>query len=219
MSLDVGRPGTAYSHLLPTCIDKAGAQVTIAIDVHGEGGGSINARSINAADIRVFVIGSAGGNPADGNHIGVAGKTGIADINIVADDIWIGTRFKAYGSIVFASAILKCLAAHRSVVASVSVVLQRERAHSRVAGTVVVIDHGACSKGAVLCARGVEYKGRGAHCRVRICIVDDQCSGANASVETAGASPKQRIPTKSCICRPAGEVLSALHPSAVVKPG
>ena len=49
--------------------------MTIGIDVHGEGGISINGRPINAADIRVFVIGSAGGNPADGKHILIAGKT------------------------------------------------------------------------------------------------------------------------------------------------
>ena len=136
----------------------------------------------------------------------IAGKTGIADIDIVADDIWIGTRSSAEGSIVIASAILKRRAAHRSVVASVSIGLQRERAHSGIVGTVVVIDHGGCSKGAVPCARGVEQKSCGAHCRVGICIVEYQRSGANAGVETAGASPKQRIPTKSCICSPAGEV-------------
>ena len=54
--LVLGALRTAYSQLLPTCIDKAGAQVTIGIDVHGEGGASINARPVNAADIRVFVI-------------------------------------------------------------------------------------------------------------------------------------------------------------------
>ena len=66
--------------------------MTIGIDVHGEGGASINGRPVNAADIRVFVRGSAGGNPADGNHILIAGKTRIANVDIVADDIWIGTR-------------------------------------------------------------------------------------------------------------------------------
>ena len=64
-------------------------------------------RPVNAADIRVFVMSSAGGNPADGNHILIAGKTGIADVDIVADDIWIGTRVSAYGGIEIASAILK----------------------------------------------------------------------------------------------------------------
>ena len=50
----------------------------------------------------------AGGNPVDGNHIGIAGKTGIADIDIIASDIWIGTRSSAEGGIEIASAILKC---------------------------------------------------------------------------------------------------------------
>ena len=36
--LVLGALGSAYSHLLPTGIDKARAQVTIGIDVHGEGG-------------------------------------------------------------------------------------------------------------------------------------------------------------------------------------
>ena len=65
--------------------------MAIVIDVHGEGGASINRRPVNATDIRVLVMSSAGGNPADGKHILIAGKTGIADIDIIADDIWIGT--------------------------------------------------------------------------------------------------------------------------------
>ena len=180
--------------------------MTIVIDVHGEGGVNINALPVNAADIRVLVRGPAGGNPADGNHIGIAGKTGIADIDIVADDVWIGTRCSAYGSIVIASAILKRPAAHCRVVASGSVGLQRERAHTGIVSSVVVVDHGGCSKGAVPCARGVEQKGRGAHCRIGICIIEYQRSGANTGVVIGGASSKQRIPTKSCICSPAGEV-------------
>ena len=177
----------------------------IGIDVH-DSGVRRNTRRSDAADKGRRVIGPAGGYSADGNHILIAGKTGIADVDIVADDSWIGTRSSAQGSIVIASAILKCRAAHRSVVASVSVVLQRERTHSGIVGAVVVIDHGRCPKGAVPCARGVEQKSYGAHCRIGICIVGDQCSGANAGVEIGGASPKQRIPTKSCISSPAGEV-------------
>ena len=52
-------------------------------------------------------IDSAGGNPADGNHILIAGKAGIADVDIVADDVWIGTRSSAYRGNKIASAILK----------------------------------------------------------------------------------------------------------------
>ena len=117
-----------------------------------------------------------------------------------------GTRCSAHGGIIITSAVLKRPAAHCSVVASVSVGLQRERAHSGIIGSVVVVDQGGCSKGAVPCARGVEQKGRGAHCRIGICIVEDQRSGANASVVIAGASSKQRIPANSCISSPAGEV-------------
>jgi hypothetical protein len=42
------------------------------------------------------------------------------------------------------------------VVRAFSIARQRERAHGRIIGAVVVIDHGGCSKGAVPCARGVE---------------------------------------------------------------
>ncbi len=133
-------------------------------------------------------------------------KTGIADIDIVANDTWIGTRSSAHSSKVIASAILKRPAAHCRVVASVSVGLQRERAHSGIVGTVVVIDQGGCSKGAVPRARGVKQKSCGAHCGIGIGIIEHQRSGANAGVVIAGASPKQRIPTKSCICSTAGEV-------------
>ena len=142
--------------------------MTIGIDVHGEGGASVNRCPVNATDIRGLVIDSAGGNPADGNHVLIAGKTGIADVDIVAADVWIGTRASAYRGIEIASAILKRRVAHRSVVAAVSVGLQRERAHGRIVGTVVVIDQGGCSKGAVPCARGVEQKSCGAHCRIGI---------------------------------------------------
>src|SRR6476646_7024692 len=125
--------------------------MTIPINVYGEGVGS-NIRIINAADKREFVRGPAGGNPADGNHILVASKTGIANIEIVGNEIWIGTRSSAHGN----------------NVASVNIVFQRERAHSGIVVTVVVIYQGGCSKGAVPCARGVEQKSCGAHCRVGI---------------------------------------------------
>lgn len=146
----------AHSQFLPTRVDQHRAQVTVGIDVHGESGTGINGRSEDAADKRHFVIGSAGGNAADRNHIGVAGKTGVADIDIVADDTWIGARCSADGRVVIASAILKCRAAYCRVVASVGVGLQRERAHSGVVDTVVIINQGGCSKGAVPRAGGVE---------------------------------------------------------------
>jgi len=186
--------------------------VTVGIDVHREGGASINGRPVNASDKRELVRRSAGGNPADGNHVIVAGKTGIADVDIIAEDAWIGTRVSAQGDEIIASAILKREVAHRSVVAPVSVGLQRERAHSRIIGAVVVVDQGGCSKGAVPCARGVEQKSCGAHCRIGICVVGDQRSGANAGVETAGASPKQCIPTKSCVSSPGSEMTQCAAP-------
>jgi hypothetical protein len=122
--------------------------VTIGIDVHGEGVGT-NGGHENATDKRVLVRSSAGDNPADGNHILAAAKTRIADVNIIAANAGIGTRASAYGVVEIASAILKRRVAHRTVVASVSIGLQRERAHSGIVGTVVVIDDGGCSKGAV----------------------------------------------------------------------
>jgi len=188
--LGLGALGSAYSHLLPTGIGKGRAQVTIGIDVHGEGGASINGRPEDATDIRVLVRSSAGGDPADGKHVGIAGKTGIADIDIVADDSWFSTRSSAQGGIVIASAILKCRAAHCRVVASVSVGLERERAHSGIVSAVVVIDQSGCSKGAVPCARGIEQKSCGAHCRIGIRIVEYKRSSPNAGVKTAGASSK-----------------------------
>src|SRR5438067_2288243 len=119
--------------------------MTIGIDIHGKGGASINGRPVDAADKRHFIIDSARSNPADGNHILIAAKTGIADIDIVAADSWIGTCSSTQGSVEIASATLKRCVAHRSVVASVSIGLQRERAHSGIVGTVVVIDHGGGS--------------------------------------------------------------------------
>ena len=167
---------------------------------------------MNAADIRVFVSSPAGGNPANGNHIGIAGKTGIADIDIVAGDFWVGTGSSAQCSIELASAILKRGVTHCSVCAAVNVVLQRERAHSRVGGTVVIINQGGCSQSTVFYARGVEQKRCGTHCRIGIGIVGNQRSGANAGVEIGGASSKQRIPTKSCISSPAGEMTERVAP-------
>jgi hypothetical protein len=152
----LGTLRTACSQLLPACIDKAGAQVAIVIDVHGKGGASVNLRPVNASDEREFVRRSAGGYSADGNHIGITGKTGIANVNIVADDTWIGTRSSAHRSKVITSAILKRPAAYCRVIASISVGLQRERAHSGIVSTVVIIDESGCSEGAVSCARSVE---------------------------------------------------------------
>ena len=93
--------------------------MAIGVHVHGEGGAHINGLPVDAADIRVFIIGSAGSNAADGNHILIAGKTGIADVDIVVADFWIRTRSSAQGGVEIASAILKRSVAHRSVVASV----------------------------------------------------------------------------------------------------
>ena len=66
--LGLGALGSAYSHLLPTGTDKAGASVAIGINVHGKGGAGINFGPINATDIGVRVRSPAGGNPADGPH-------------------------------------------------------------------------------------------------------------------------------------------------------
>ena len=131
---------------------------------------------------------------------------------MLLDDTWIGTRSGAQGSIELASAILKCGVTHCSVGAAVNVVLQREHAHSRIGGTVVIIDQGGCSQGTVFYARGVEQKRCGTHCRIGVCIIGDQRSGAHAGVEIGGASSKQRIPTKSCISSPAGEVTQRVAP-------
>ena len=113
-------------------------------------------------------IDSAGGNAANRKHVLIASKAGIADVDIVADDVWIGTGVSAYGGDKIASAILKRAVADGSVVASVSVGLQRERAHCRIVVAIVIIDQGDCSKGAISCARSVEQESRGPHCRVRI---------------------------------------------------
>ena len=92
----LGALGTACSQLRRTAIDERCAQVTIGVDVYGEGGASINGRAVNATDKRGFKIDSAGGNPANRNHILIASKAGIADVDIVADDVWIGTGVSAY---------------------------------------------------------------------------------------------------------------------------
>ena len=186
--------------------------MTIGIDIDREGGASVNGRAVNTTDICSREIDSAGGNSTDGKHILITGKAGITDVNIVADDIGIGTRVSAYRRKKIASAILKRRVTHRSIAAAVSVGLQRERAYGRIAVTVVIIDQGGCSQGTVFYARGVEQKRCGAHCRIGICIVGDQRSGANAGVEIGGASSKQRIPTKSCISSPAGEVTQRVAP-------
>src|SRR5919106_5308519 len=86
---------SAYSQLLEAAVDKGRTQMTIGIDVYREGAAGINLCSINATDVCSRVIGSAGGNPADGNHILIAGETRITDIDIIAADVWIGTRSSA----------------------------------------------------------------------------------------------------------------------------
>jgi hypothetical protein len=93
--LRLGALGNACSQLRSTAIDERCAQVTIGVDVYGEGGASINGRAVDATDKRGCEVDSAGSNPSDGNHILVASKTGIGNVNIVADDIWIGTRVSA----------------------------------------------------------------------------------------------------------------------------
>jgi len=60
--------------------------VTIGIHVHGEGGASTNVRPVNASDVRVLIRSPAGANATNGNDILIAGKTGIADVNIIADN-------------------------------------------------------------------------------------------------------------------------------------
>src|SRR5437773_767 len=76
-------------------IDKDRAQVPIGIDVHGSGSAGIKTRPVDATDKAVLVRGPAGSDTADGNCIGVAGKTRIADVDIVADDAWVGTGVSA----------------------------------------------------------------------------------------------------------------------------
>ena len=83
--LGLGAVRTAYSHLLAT-----GRQVWCLSDhrypVHGEGGASTNVRPVNASDVRVLIRSPAGANATNGNDILIAGKTGIADVNIIADN-------------------------------------------------------------------------------------------------------------------------------------
>src|SRR5262245_44508958 len=165
--------------------------MTIRIDVHGEGATGTNLRSVDATDIGVCEIDSAGGNSANGKHILITGKTRVANVNIVAENFWIGTCVGAQGNVEIGSAILKRRVADRSIAVSVSVCLQRERAHSRIGGAVVVIDQGGCSKAAVSCARRVEQKACGAHCRVGIFIVGYQRSSANGGVEIAGGRDRK----------------------------
>ena len=137
--------------------------MAIGVDVYGEGGASILTPAlVNATDKCGREIDSAGGNPADGNHILISGKAGITDVNVVADDVGIGTRVSAYRCKEIAIAILKRPVTHRSIAAADSVGLQRERAHGRIAVTVVIIDQGGCSKGTVFQTCGVEQKRCGA---------------------------------------------------------
>src|SRR5436190_1142739 len=103
--------------------------MTIGIDIHGKGGASINGRPVDAADKRHFIRSSAGGNPADGNHILIAAKTRIADVNIIAANAGIGTCIGTQGGVEITGAIFKCQVAHRSVVATRSV--RKERASAR----------------------------------------------------------------------------------------
>src|SRR6202035_4181497 len=86
--------GTACPHLFSRSIHRVSAQVTIAVDVYWEGP-STNHAPVNAADKGRREIGAAGGNPADGNHIFIAGETRIAEIEIVAHDIRVGTGVSA----------------------------------------------------------------------------------------------------------------------------
>ena len=64
-------------------------------------------------------------------------------------------------------------------------------------GTAAVVKHQRVgSSGGVLCAAGVEQKRRSAHGSIGICVVEDQRSTANTSIETAGAIQKERTPTE-----------------------
>ena len=81
--------------------------MAISIDVHGEGGARINIRPVNAPDKREVVRRSAGSNPADRNDIGIAGKTGIANIEVVGHDTRVGTGVSAYRGDVIASAVVR----------------------------------------------------------------------------------------------------------------
>ena len=176
------------------------------------GGARINDRSVNATDKRVFVSRSRWRNPADGNHILIAGKTGIADIDIVANDIWIDTRVPRLWQYCNRQCYFEVRATHCSVVAAVSVVLQRERAHSRIGGTVVIIYQGGCSQGTVFYACVLSKRAAVPTAVLESALFSDQRSGANPGVEIGGGSPKQRIPTNSRISSPAGEVTQRVTP-------
>src|SRR5258708_19882596 len=77
-------------------MEKSGARVAIGITVQGGGGAVTTLRPENPSEKRKGVRRPAGGNPADGNHILIAGKTGIADVDIIAPDAWVGTGVTAY---------------------------------------------------------------------------------------------------------------------------
>jgi hypothetical protein len=65
--------------------------VPVRIDVQRNCGAYRNLRSDDAADKGRRVIASAGSDAADGNYIGIAAKTRIADIDVVANNARLGT--------------------------------------------------------------------------------------------------------------------------------
>src|SRR5207237_5762208 len=112
-------------------------------------------RPRKATEKRELVRSPAGGNPADGNDIGIAGETGIANVDIIADDAWVGTGVNAY----------------RGDVNATGVVSQRKRAYSRIVAARIVVHHCVCSNSSVLYAAGVEYKRHGSHGDVSIFVI------------------------------------------------
>ena len=108
----------------------------IGIDVHREGCISINLPALNASDKREFVRRSAGSDPADGNDIGIAGKTGIANIDVVANNARVHTGVSAYRSDVIASAVIdERISSNRRIVRAGGVEQQRYSAYCGIATT------------------------------------------------------------------------------------
>src|SRR4029453_7470680 len=105
-----------------------------------------------------FIRGPAGGNPADGNHIRIARETRVANISIVAADIWIGTCSSAQGGFIIASAILKRRVAHPGVVASVGVFPERSGTNGRVVFTGNVLPHRSGTNAGIVRTGGVVPK-------------------------------------------------------------
>src|SRR6476469_3261145 len=156
--------------------------MAIGINIHGESGASINLPAVNASDKREVVRRSAGSDPADGNDIGIAGKTGIANIDVVGNNARVHTGVSAYRSDVIASAVIdERISSNRRIVRAGGVEQQRYSAHCGIA-TTRVEDQRASTNTRVEVTGGIQK----------------QRTPANRCISSAGSEALKRVASFRC---------------------